>query len=308
MALGNRNQVFQASRPLQEERPKKLAVEPSLNPLPFLIVDFTLLATALLLVNASARPLSLGSAALVTICVGAGGLIALYPYAQGFRARQRLQEIDNVGDTLDRLDSLNTIVERVERVGAQWRNAQETNEAVSKQCNDAAALLFEESKTIREFAQKQNDQQKANLRLEIQKLRQGEAEWIQAATLMLDHTAALHGAISDSGDETAIRRLDKFQNSAHEIMRRVGLVGFAPRPGAPFDPDANKVADRADTPPDGSRIKAVVAMGIRYQGRVLRPALVQVHPPGTDEGREPPIEPELFPENDGVESTATSNS
>ena len=225
-----------------------------------------------------------------------GGAVALFPFWRAYRNELKFAELEAVEETVRRIEGLSTVADRVERAESSWLEAKNSSETIAKNLNETTTALYEESKAIREFAHQQNDQQKANLRLEVQKLKQWETEWVQAGTIALDHTAALHAAILQLEDAQATRKLNKFQNSIHEIMRRVGLVGFAPRPGAPFDPDANRAHNQSETPAEGSRILDVVAMGIRYQGRLVRPAIVNVAPPTADE----PIEQELFqdPVND----------
>jgi len=45
-----------------------------------------------------------------------------------------------------------------------------------------------------------NDSEKTTLRLEVEKLRRGELEWLQALVHILDHVFALHTAAMHSGD------------------------------------------------------------------------------------------------------------
>lgn len=263
---------------------------PPLSPWPFLLIDGTLLVAAAALLNTAERPLPFSMGGLIAALVVVGGAIALFPFWRAYRNELKFAELEAVEETVRRIEDLTKVADRVERAETSWMQAKDSSETIAKNLNETTSLLYEESKAIREFAHQQNDQQKANLRLEVQKLKQWETEWVQAGTIALDHTAALHAAILQLDDAQATRKLNKFQNSIHEIMRRVGLVGFAPRAGAPFDPDANRVHNQSAPPPEGSRIRDVVAMGIRYQGRLVRPAIVNVAPPSPDE----PIEQELF--------------
>ena len=206
---------------------------PRLSSWPFLLIDGTILFTAAAILNTAERPLPLSTGALIALLVVIGGAVALFPFWRAYRNELKFAELEAVEETVRRIEGLSTVADRVERAESSWLEAKNSSETIAKNLNETTTALYEESKAIREFAHQQNDQQKANLRLEVQKLKQWETEWVQAGTIALDHTAALHAAILQLEDAQATRKLNKFQNSIHEIMRRVGLVGFAPRPGAP---------------------------------------------------------------------------
>jgi hypothetical protein len=57
---------------------------------------------------------------------------------------------------------------------------------------------------------------KNHLRLEIEKLRRGEGEWLQVMVRVLDHVQALHLAGQRSGQRNLIEQLTHFQNSCRD--------------------------------------------------------------------------------------------
>ena len=65
-----------------------------------------------------------------------------------------------------------------------------------------------EVRQFTEFMQKMNDSEKAALRLEVEKLRRGEGEWLQVLVRILDHVFALHAAAVRSG-EPKVGRADR---------------------------------------------------------------------------------------------------
>ena len=56
-----------------------------------------------------------------------------------------------------------------------------------------------EAKAFTEFMQKANDSEKAMLRLETDKLKRAESEWVHVLVRMLDHVYALHIGAMRSG-------------------------------------------------------------------------------------------------------------
>jgi hypothetical protein len=65
--------------------------------------------------------------------------------------------------------------------------------------NEIAERMTAEAKGFAEFMQKANDSEKAHLRLEVDKLRRAEAEWLQIMTHVFDHVYALYAAAAKSG-------------------------------------------------------------------------------------------------------------
>ena len=81
--------------------------------------------------------------------------------------------------------------------------------------------------TFTEFQQKMNDGEKTALRLEVEKLRRAEGEWLQVLARILDHIFALHNA-AQSGKPEVTEQIAQFQNACRDVARRVGLVQLSP--------------------------------------------------------------------------------
>src|SRR5262249_25442517 len=129
--------------------------------------------------------------------------------------------------------------------------------------------------------QKANDSEKATLRLEIDKLRRMESEWLQVLVRMLDHVYALNLAAVRSGQPKLMEQLGNFQIACRDAARRVGLTPFAPNPSERFDAERHEVLDGNGQPAADSTISETIATGYTFQGRLLRPALVRLNGNGT---------------------------
>jgi molecular chaperone GrpE (heat shock protein) len=121
-----------------------------------------------------------------------------------------------------------------------------------------------------------NDSEKATLRLEVEKLRRGELEWLQVLVNILDHIFALHAAAVRSGDAKFAAPITTFQNVCRDTARRLGLTPFAAEPNEPFDAERHQVAGSKETPPAGAVVAETIGSGYTFQGRLLRPALVRL--------------------------------
>jgi len=135
-----------------------------------------------------------------------------------------------------------------------------------------------EVKAVGEFLQKMNDGEKAHLRLETEKLRRAEQEWLQVLVYLLDHVFALFQAARRSGQPALLEQISLFQNSCRDAARRVGLVPTLAPAGEPFDPKAHQLKDDV-VPAANAVIAETLATGYTFQGQPLRRALVAVREP-----------------------------
>ena len=149
-------------------------------------------------------------------------------------------------------------------------------EKISNGANEIADKMAGEIRQFTEFMQNMNDNERAALRLEVEKLHRGEAEWLQTLVRVLDHIFALHAAASRSGQPKLAEQITQFQNACRDAARRIGLVVFAPAPDEPFDAARQQVMDGEAKPSADAVVAETAAPGFTFQGRLLRPALVRV--------------------------------
>ena len=121
-----------------------------------------------------------------------------------------------------------------------------------------------------------NDNEKAALRLEVEKLHRGEVEWLQVLVRILDHVFALNAAAARSGQPRLAEQITQFQNACRDAARRIGLMPFAAAPDEPFDAERHQAVDMESEPPAEAVVAETVGAGFTFQGRLLRPALVRL--------------------------------
>ena len=143
-----------------------------------------------------------------------------------------------------------------------------------------------EVRQFAEFQQKMNDTERAALRLEVEKLRRSEEEWLQILVRIMDHIHALHTAAARSGQPELATQIGSFQNACRGVVRRVGLVLFGAEAGEKFDAQKHR-AHGVENPSADAAVAETLAPGITFQSRLVRPALVRLRAAGE------PVPPEI---------------
>ncbi len=249
---------------------------PKINKWPFLAGDLLLLCAAFFVYSQSPRPMSAGELFLVAGCVAGGAVLAVIPFLLEYQALVRVSETLALGSVVAQIKNLEKVAEQINGATARWQNAQD---AADKTANAAKAIserMTSEVKAFTDFMERISEGEKKTMRLEVEKLRRGEQDWLQVLVRMLDHVHALHAGAARSGQPNLIEQLTHFQNACRDAARRVGLVPFAAPPSEPFDPERHQVFEGDGKTPAGAVIGDMIATGYTFQGRILRPALVRL--------------------------------
>ncbi|HEX7653992.1 MAG TPA: nucleotide exchange factor GrpE [Verrucomicrobiae bacterium] len=211
--------------------------------------------------------------------LGLGAVLGCLPFILEYRAIKKLVEVNAVTSVTEQLHDLKKYAAQVAAATDQWAQVQETTKNHSEKtvtgAREIADRMAEEIREFNEFQTKLNDTEKAALRLEVDKLRRSEGEWLQVVARILDHVFALNTAAVRSGQAELAENIGSFQNACHDSARRVGLVPFGAQPGEAFDPQKHRAHGGENAAP-GAPIAGLLAPGFTFQGRQIRPALVQL--------------------------------
>jgi molecular chaperone GrpE (heat shock protein) len=180
--------------------------------------------------------------------------------------------------TVEQIQQVTHLAVQINAATAQWKLAQETAGQTVSAAGQIADRITTEAKAFSEFMAKANDAEKAHLRLEVEKLRRGEAEWLQVLVRIFDHIYAIYQAGLRSGKPGLGEQLGNFQNACRDIIRRVGLVPFEAQPGEPYNPQLHNLLDAEAKPGPAAAVAETIATGFTYQGQLVRPALVSLQP------------------------------
>jgi len=207
-------------------------------------------------------------------CAAAGAAVAILPFVLEYRTAVRMVETGALISTVAEIRNLELLAVQINAATARWQVVQEHSNNSVNAAKDIAERMSQEAKAFSEFLLKANDAERANLRLEVDKSRRMEGEWLQIIVRLLDHTYALYKAAERSGQPSLVEQLGRFQNACRDVVRRIGLAPVIPAAGEPFDPQWHQSPEINPQDAAGMRIVDTVATGYTYQGRMLRTALV----------------------------------
>lgn len=259
---------------------------------PFFLGDALLLGTALAVYAQAAKPLALWEMCVMAGCIAAAAVCGMLPYILEYRGNVKLSATDALQSALTGIQKLEDVGSRIQSATGHWQMVQDASEKTVSDARQISERMTAEAKAFGEFIERANDTEKANLRLEVDKLRRAEADWLQVLVRMLDHVYALHQGAIRSGQQSVIQQLDRFHHACREVARRVGLVPFVAAPDEKFNPERHHLPDPKETPGPDAVVEENLATGYTFQGRMLRPALVRLRQNGSapSAGANPPPE------------------
>jgi len=251
-------------------------IAPTIPKWPFLAGDALLLALAAVICVRSESPMSGAEIFACVACVALGAGLAALPFFKEFSAVSRLAEAESLTTVVSQIHKVEQLTALIGSSTAHWQTVQEAAGKTAGTAKEIAERMAAEVKAFNEFLQRANEGEKAGLRLETEKLRRAEAEWLQVIVRMLDHTFALHRASLESRQPHLIEQLSHFQNALRDAARRVGLAPVVAGADEPFDEKRHQLIDGEAKPDGDAAVGETLMSGYTFQGRLLRPALVRL--------------------------------
>jgi len=230
-------------------------------------------------VEKSEHPINIWMGVLALVAVGSAAWVAILPFLTDAQNATRLEELEKLQSAANQIQNLERVANQITIATAQWQNVQEHNAKAIESARQVSEEMSAEALRFADFMKQASDSEKATLRLEVEKLKRAETDWLQVLVRVLDHVYALHRAAKHSGQPNLMEQLAHFQNACRDAARRVGLVAFAPAAGDGFEPGQHQTADGRKDIPDDAKIFETVATGYTFQGQMLRPALVLIEAP-----------------------------
>jgi molecular chaperone GrpE (heat shock protein) len=249
---------------------------PKLSKWPFFLGDALLLGVACFICYQSKFVLGHWELCFVVLCVVGGALLCIAPFLFEYDALVKLTEAGGLTTVVSQLKNLEGIAGQISGATGRWHDAQDAADKTANAAREIGERMTSEVRAFTEFMQRANDSERANLRLEVEKLRRAEADWLQVLVRMLDHVFALHQGALRSGQPALIEQVGNFQNACRDAARRVGLTPFAAKEAEPFDAQRHHLVEEGTTPPPDAVVANTVAAGYTLQGRLIRPALVRL--------------------------------
>jgi molecular chaperone GrpE (heat shock protein) len=269
------------------------SIAPKLAKWPFFVGDGLLLGTGFLIAYQSKFALGHWEMCFVVLCVAGGALLGVAPFLLEYDALAKVAEAGALNTAVSELKNLESIANQISGATGKWQEAHEQADKTVAGAREIAERMTGEVQAFTEFMKRANDSERANLRLEVEKLRRGEAEWLQVLVRMLDHVYALHQGASRSGQPKVAEQVGSFQMACRDSARRVGLTPFTANEGEPFDAQRHQLVEEGTKVPVDAVVAETIATGYTFQGRLVRPALVRLR---DGEATVPAITTEAAPE------------
>ena len=246
---------------------------------PFFLANALLIVLAYVVVCRAEHPFSRSIVCLWVGLVVLGALLSCLPFMMDYFAICKLIEVNALTTVADQLKDLEKYSTQISAATDRWALVQETTKGNTDKtvaaAKEVAERMTEEIREFNEFQVKLNDTEKGALRLEVEKLRRTEGDWLQVVARILDNIFALHNAAMRSGNAELAEQINGFQNACRDAARRVGLVPFGAAPEEKFDAQKHR-AHGVESVPDDAVIAETLAPGLTFQGRLLRPVLVRL--------------------------------
>jgi len=254
---------------------------------PFLIVDILFLALGVFIFRQASKPMLWWEAGSLILCAGLGAGALITPFLCRAANSQSLLQAQKLADAAEKIQRLDQLASQISNSTAQWQIVQDTSAKTVQTATELAQSMAAEAKAFAEFLQKANDAERIHLRLEADKLRRAEGEWLQIVIRILDQVHALFQGAVKSGQPALAEQIGHFQNACRDIPRRVGLSALSAQSGEPFDPKRHQLMP--DAPAwENALIQDTLAPGYTYQGQMVRRALVRLQEPPPPAPAPPP--------------------
>lgn len=252
------------------DQPKRIAK------FPFVVGDLLLLAmSGWIIWDTGGLP---GGYLLMTVvgCLVVGMFFSVLPFLLDYRAELKREEINEFQNVSEQLKSLTNLEAHIRHATSQWQSIQDHCLKTVEDAGQIGKTMSEESQRFAEVMQSMNVSEKEHLRVEVEKLRRGERDWLQAVVRILDHVFSLHKAALQSGQEKLIHQISNFQHAVTDVVRRMGLVQHHAEIGAIYNSELHQILNNENEQLNEAAIAETLAPGFTFQGRMVRLPLVRL--------------------------------
>lgn len=240
---------------------------------PFFLGDALLIGLTWSFYAQAKLPFNGPTLAACVACIVLGAGLGIWPFILDYRAHLRLAEASGLASTVEQIKGLETIASAIANATGQWQSVHEQAAKAVDSARQVSDKMSAEMQSFMEFFEKANDSERQHLRLEVEKLKRAESDWLGVLVRILDHVFAIHSAARRAGQPRVVHQLTQFQHACRDAARRVGLTPFEAEAGTVFDPKQHQLASGGDAP-EGARITETVATGFTFRGQMIRPVLV----------------------------------
>jgi molecular chaperone GrpE (heat shock protein) len=253
-------------------------VVPRIPKWPFLVGDLVLLGMAALVFWQGASPLVVWEMLVMAGCVALGATLSVTPFVLEYHYFSKLAQVERLQRSLLQVHKIETVGRQIASATASWQAVQDDATKAVEAAHQINESMTAEAHAFQTFLEKANDSERQHLRLEVEKLRRSEADWLRVLIRILDHVYALSMAAFRSGQAGLIEQLNSFQHACRDAAQRIGLVAVEASPGDAYDTELHQWDQDNVEPPSDMVVVETLATGFRFQGQTIRRALVSLEP------------------------------
>ncbi|MDX1951205.1 MAG: hypothetical protein SFY81_03425 [Verrucomicrobiota bacterium] len=278
--------------------------QPKIKKWPFYLADLVLVAITGYLFYLMVPPRNAWEASVCGVALvvaGVGAYLSIKPYLVEHQSATDLARDAKLASAMEQLERLEEVANRIGNATVNWQGVHEASNKTIAAAKEIAERMNAEGRDFMQFLENANNQEKQHLRLEIEKMRRGEGEWLQVCVRILDHVFALYVAAVRSGQPALMTQIGQFQNACRDATRRMGLNTFAPQPGELLDLKNHQPNTKDGQAPAEARIAETLALGFTYQGQLIRKSLVSIRLEGEGKAGETPASTEQEEKPSGTE-------
>ena len=103
------------------------------------------------------------------------------PFLLEYRLALKLAEANALAAVVPQIQNVQGVAQQIASATGQWQSVQEQADKTAGLAKQVSDRMSAEVKEFTEFMQRSNDTEKANLRLEVEKLRRMETDWLQVS-------------------------------------------------------------------------------------------------------------------------------
>jgi molecular chaperone GrpE (heat shock protein) len=241
---------------------------------PFFLGDALLIGLAWFIYAQALKPFDGATLAACVGCVTLGAFLGVLPFIIDYRAEIRLSESSGLAETVDQIRNLQTLASSVTHATGRWQEVHEQAGRAVDSARQVSDKMNEEMASFMAFLEKANDSERQHLRLEVDKLKRAESDWVGVVVMIMDHAHALRSAAIKAGQQRVVDQLNQFQAAIRDVARRVGLTPLEAEAGTVFDPATHQLPD-GNKVTEGTRITGMLATGFSLRGQMIRPVIVE---------------------------------
>ena len=173
----------------------------------------------------------------IMVCAVFGTGFAVAPFYFEYRAEAKAVEIAQLTSVAKEVNKMENVAAQISEATENWEAVQEQSTQTAKLAEEIAQGIAASVKEHDAFMAQAGNEEVGALKLEVEKLRRAEVDWVNTLVATLDLVYRLERSAVASGKEQFIRTMGQFQGQCRDTARRVGLVAFEAENGVPFDSD-----------------------------------------------------------------------